>query len=306
MKSKHLHAKTEIETLDGFIDAYPTKGPRAIPGPTEYNYQDWHNMMNYFIWLRSNDERFADICIPKNYVRYRGWKYFAAILMTYDDQRYRTSRQFGKIGQPGKNGQSMDHQMCAISHPSSPSPSSPSSPKNEQNGPNEPNRGPRFVILSVMIFRRWGDLGGHQNVLIVDLSKKTVERFEPHGQYTFFDDVLQTDYRSGTQVSEWIDRTITSIVKQTFPPEFTYRPPASYMRNRKGIQLKGDLYDGMCITWCMIYIHLRIRNPKKSPASVYRYLYGKTNEELQDLCARYARRVERVLKRHKIKYEVSL
>ena len=120
------------------------------------------------------------------------------------------------------------------------------------------------------------------NVVIIDLFKKTLELFEPHGYIE-------------TPSTDNVNRVFPKIMKRLDLDDFKFIPPSN-LSPRLGIQSKGDSYCGMCLTITMMYLHLRILNPDIKQTKIVKHLLSYNSKKLKELILRYARHVERTLK----------
>jgi hypothetical protein len=94
------------------------------------------------------------------------------------------------------------------------------------------------------------DANGHANAMIIDMKKKTIERFEPNGEmYLDVDDLLKE-----------------SLTKELLPG-YRYISPRLYMP-KKGpqyVQSKtSKSSSGYCIAFTFLYLHMRVTMPQLS------------------------------------------
>ena len=244
-----------------YLDANKSLGPKAYQGKLNYHYQDFHNFMNYFMWMIDNDPKIKILCIPDSTIRFKGHYYRGAMVVSYDDK-------LTIVPQTIKKG-IFD---CLQSET-------------------------RFVIMSLMVFNTTRDGFGHQNILLFDRKLKTIERFEPHGHHSWFSG---EDTEKIKRISNHVNQTVVKMVLK-YLPRYSYILP-EMISPPNGIQCKSDSYNGMCITWCMIYLHLRILNPRMPSQQLYQKILRRPAKDLTAMCLRYARRVERVLKRENLEY----
>ncbi len=141
----------------------------------------------------------------------------------------------------------------------------------------------RFVYFSLIIRPI-----NHINIIVIDLYKKTIERFEPQGHNLLID--------------ELDDSKLDFIVKNKFIKEiglqdYTYIPPAE-LSPKFGPQIKADVYDGMCVSYVMLYLQLRLMNPDLIQKQLVQYLNSKPASELKKLILRYTKFIEITLKKY--------
>lgn len=142
----------------------------------------------------------------------------------------------------------------------------------------------RFVPINLQIICPKKDT--HANMLLIDTHKKTVELFEPHGgrhNYSTIDGEQRAYYK--------VKRHLHKFFKRYFP-KLKFITPEMYLPYHS-LQYNKDAYGGMCVTWCILYLHYRILNPSISQQTLVRYL-DKTITETKLL--QYARYVEDTLK----------
>jgi hypothetical protein len=130
------------------------------------------------------------------------------------------------------------------------------------------------------------NVGTHANIILIDVHKKTVELFEPHGA------------RSNKSELESISRAYFKITKNVHKfvrmnlPDYTFIPPSKY-EPEDGLQLRLDAFSGLCVTWSILYLHYRVLNPDVPPKQLISYLETKVTRKV---LLRYTRYVEDILK----------
>jgi len=112
------------------------------------------------------------------------------------------------------------------------------------------------------------DYVSHANVLIYDFINKTIERFEPYGNYPYknIDDILEEEL--------------------TWNTEFTYIKPSEYLpsagfqtisnEENKLNMKKGDI-GGYCLAWCLWYVESKLINPNINSKILVIKLINKLN-----------------------------
>ena len=136
----------------------------------------------------------------------------------------------------------------------------------------------------------------HANVLVFDLKRRIIERFDPHGGSIYndkYDDnniMGRGDFKFGnpTKTSRALfnQDLIDDIIEDEFKkilPEFRYsgtNETCPYL----GPQIKTDAYGGLCVTWSAMYMLLRLLNPKLEPKEITKkMIIGKPNELLNKI-----------------------
>jgi hypothetical protein len=147
----------------------------------------------------------------------------------------------------------------------------------------------RFMYINLMI--RWNyKLNTHVNMIIIDFQNKTIERYEPHGKK------LSTINKKDKNVSKDIDSKFTfKILSYIGLDNYTYISPFDYSPVI-GAQVKADAYDGMCLTYSIMYLQLRIMNPDVDQKDIVKYMIKKSKSEMIDTILKYAKYIEENLK----------
>ena len=143
----------------------------------------------------------------------------------------------------------------------------------------------RFIAISVQLIVK-GKPGTHANILVIDTKKKQVELFEPHGRRNFSTtmDSLEGAYHIS-------DKLIRKYFK-TYFPEYKYISPQTNLPYF-GLQAKVDAFNGMCVTYCIMYLHYRVLNPHYSQ----KYIVKKMKKTVdKSFLLRYAKYVEDMIK----------
>lgn len=118
----------------------------------------------------------------------------------------------------------------------------------------------------------------HSNCLLIDLTKKQIERFEPHGSsYPF-----QFNYNPD-RLDDLLDKSFASIFKNIYgqSSDITYIPPKKYLpkigfQTFEGVEMQTNTYlgdpNGFCTLWCIWYLDYRLDYPELSSAKVVKKL----------------------------------
>lgn len=172
------------------------------------------------------------------------------------------------------------------------------------------------------------DAHGHANVIIFDIKRKTIERFDPHGANEYvlpsnlkYDDIKSNitgkkDFKFGKQHSnkfgniqiklrsgalydqDAIDKLLSAQFKKVLP-DYTYygtNETTPYL----GPQIKADAFTGLCATWSCMYMILRLLNPDLNPIEVTRRMIDGTREQLLDRILRFQKYIIRTLRKESI------
>jgi len=153
-----------------------------------------------------------------------------------------------------------------------------------------------YIYISI----NWlNNLDGHANILLIDNLNKTIERFEPHGKKIGFDrnsiwqKNLDNKFNNKKLLNYLHLEDYKYISPEIFEPKF-------------GIQAKADIYGGMCFTYCIIYLQLRIMNPDLDRKLIIKYLLSKSKKEIIDIILKYAKYIENTLKANSEDYKKSV
>jgi hypothetical protein len=123
----------------------------------------------------------------------------------------------------------------------------------------------RFFVLVIALQTSLINNESHANIVIGDIKEQTVELFEPHGkrhQDSELDGLL-----GGYDISnKYIKRFLKHII-----PHYKYISPKMFLPS-KGLQENVDAFNGLCITWTMLYLHYRILNPQKNRNTIINYI----------------------------------
>ena len=147
----------------------------------------------------------------------------------------------------------------------------------------------RFIYINLMIL--WEQKQStHVNMIIVDLYNKTIERYEPHGKK------MNVDRKNNKKISSGIDAKFSNkLLSHIGLNKFKYISPVDYSPVI-GIQLKVDAYDGMCLTYSIMYLQLRLMNPDVDQKDIVKYLLKKPKSDMYEMLLKYAKYIEDKLK----------
>lgn len=112
----------------------------------------------------------------------------------------------------------------------------------------------RFVMLNLGLYEATSNLGhGHANAVLIDVRLKIVERFEP----------------MGAEVDEGSDAHIRRAFEKALPG---YEYIGSEHAPAVGPQTVADAHGGLCVTWCIAFVLIRLLNPNRSYRDICNYL----------------------------------
>lgn len=253
--SKKMSRNTVSDNLDKFISINDflaeemSKGPKEEKGRINYYYQSYTNIFNFFTILLNYYDFNEILCIPKFVLKFKNYIDITSIVYYLDKKEFIIPIELqNKI------------KKCSESNV-------------------------RFLYCTFMIDTMKNEGINHANILIFDLYKNTVERFEPYGHLH-----KQTEH----EINEAIENRLMRIIDLE---NFTYLSPFD-ISPVIGPQKKADAYDGMCISFCMLYLQLRLMNPDTIQKELIEYLSKKDHTDLRKLILKYAKFVELTLKKY--------
>ena len=181
-------------SLDEYLAREESKGDKASPGTIDYDYQYYSNVYEYFYILFLKIRDFKIMCIPNMTVTFKNTENRVAVVYFKKENKIIMSANIKKA---------IDNCRC----------------KKE-------NR-VRFIFFSFILIDNKNENFSHANIIIIDLFKQTLERFEPHGYYN----------------SKNINKIIKKkLMKKMGIPKFKYLEPKK-LSPYIGIQKKVDFVE---------------------------------------------------------------
>ena len=233
-------------------------GSRASIGSINYNYQKYYNIFAFIKKVINKDDKLKKlVCIPNTS---NGW--LQSFMKVHFFKNIDSIKPHLKSVKPVDSFISKEKFLNEI----------------------KKCMGHRLIPISLEIIVPSGQT--HSNIIIIDTKKKTVELFEPHGGRSN-DSELESISRAYFKVS----KNVHKFVRMNLP-DFKYIPPSKYKPNHD-LQSRFDAYEGLCVTFSILYLHYRILNPDLNPKKLMEYL-DKTFTKKKIL--RYTRYVEEVIK----------
>lgn len=245
-------------SINDFLANEHSKGPLADPADIHYFYQNYENINNFIHTLITKLGFEEIICKPDTSLKYKhnNISYITsnAMLYDYDDDKLVLAHDF------------KDNLIECM------------------------NNDKRFVYFILMLVAKEHPTFSHANIIIIDLYKKIIERYEPYGKYSRLD--------KNNIIGPELDHKFENILLKYFKlREYKYLSPAK-ISPPNGIQSKADAYKGMCVTYSLLYFQLRIMNPDISQHDIITYITKKTKKKIIDIILRYAKFVEDTLKKY--------
>lgn len=249
-------------SINDFLAAEKSLGPNADPGTIYYHYTHFDNINNYLDILMNEMEYSKIICMPKIHTKYSKYMLKNSII-------YHSNYDFMVVP---------ENAIKEILNCTS----------------------KRFIYIIFNIYWDNTDMG-HANILIIDNLKKTIERFDPIGEYIRnYNETTnkKMPFISVKHENDMIDKKFNKdLLKKIHLEGYKYLSPVD-VSPKIGIQTKADAYGGMCVTYTLIYLQLRLMNPDIEQKLIVKYLISKDENEIVDIILRYAKYVEITLKKN--------
>lgn len=254
IKFKYDLNNDDLVTIDEYLAKELSAGPKAVKTRINYNYQDYENIFNYFYILFLNLKQFKILCIPNSILIYNNNATRVAVAFDQKKEKILIA-----------NNMRQSIKKCIDKERT------------------------RFIFFTFILIPKnvLKTKITHANMIIIDLSKKTIERFEPYGSLT-------------VKFEEKMDKLFkTKILEKLDLEDFEYLSPTDICP-KIGIQRIADSFCGMCITISMMYLHLRILNPDIKQSKLIKYIITRPKKKLKEMILKYAKHVEEKLKENEL------
>lgn len=167
-----------------------------------------------------------------------------------------------------------------------------------------------IVFLNLFLISTYGDkiIYQHSNIIIFNLLLKTIERFDPHGGSTFLkergnrsEQEEQSTLRVRNLKRLYKQELIDEILKDKFKiifPDYKYLnlyDTCPYI----GPQIYADAFNGLCMSWSLMYFVLRVINPDVKQSEINKMMIKGTKKEVLDKILRFNKFVIEYLKNAK-------
>jgi hypothetical protein len=252
---KYDNDNNGLITMKEYLDKELSKGPKEKKTDLifKYNYQSNINVYNYFMLALKNFKKFKILCVPNFILKFADRAIRTGIVYNVENKSLYLSQDMVK---------SITDCRC--------------------------NNKARFIFISFLILYYSEDKLTHANIIVIDLHKKTLELFEPHGHSLFNSKI--------TQISNTVIKVILKYLKLN---KFKYLLPM-HLSPKIGIQINSDSYCGMCITISMMYLHMRILNPDVNPKKIVQYYINQDPKKVKETILKYAKHIQKTLIKNKI------
>lgn len=122
----------------------------------------------------------------------------------------------------------------------------------------------RFIIIPLILLNVYPcgskkkDFIAHANYLIYDSKKKELERFEPYGTQSLYNDFYESD-KIDSKVRQWFKKNLG--INNYFSPVKTC--PGGGFQDLQSIERLERIGDpaGFCMIWSLWYVNLRLKYP---------------------------------------------
>lgn len=242
-------------SLDEYLADMPSRGPNESCGHINYHYQNFDNIYSYFKIILYKFTKFSILCIPNFVMRYYNYIDKAALLIELETELIVYGNKMREAIKKCRK-----------------------------------NKLARFIFFTLIL--KINVDNNHANIVVIDIEKKTVERFEPHGSSFYFN---KDSYKKNNIVNYLF---VNEILPNLGLRKYEYIPPEN-ISPKLGIQAKADAFCGMCVTISMMYLHLRLLNPDIDQKKLVKYLLKKDKNKLKNIILRYAKHIEKTLKKYK-------
>ena len=257
-KQTQKQKQKQKQIIDVPFSREKSRGSRASLGQINYHYQEFGNTFRYFDILLKKNKRFRDVvCIPKI-----GDSWMRAFLVHQFIKKDEGSYTFLSIRPTDPDIDTMlfvkKIKECLNNH----------------------------QIVPVNFTLEIPNFGKHANMIIFDAKHKTIEHFEPHGHHE----------DSQWSISRAYTKVITGVKKFSlnYFPEYTVISPKDY-EPKNGLQTTVDAFNGMCVSWSILYLNYRILNPETKSNILVKHINRKIKRVK---LLQFTRYVERVLKKY--------
>ena len=140
-------------------------------------------------------------------------------------------------------------------------------------------KGVLYVVANFGLYMDTLTSNGHANALVFNLHQRLIERFEP----------------AGRQRANQFDKALESLFRSKMPG---WKYVGSSVAPNVGPQRKADAFSGLCVTWSLYYVILRLTNPQKTTAQINQFMVRGTKSELKSRLVRLNKYMADTLRSH--------
>lgn len=140
--------------------------------------------------------------------------------------------------------------------------------------------GARFTVCSLGLYDDDTFAVGHANAIVFDADTKVAERYEP----------------DGARHAAAVDACVREALRDALP-EWRYAATTATAPHR-GPQSRVDDFAGMCVTYSLLYVLLRLCHPAADAEAVQATVTRMSTRALRTVALRLNRRIADVLRAH--------
>ena len=140
----------------------------------------------------------------------------------------------------------------------------------------------KFSVCNFGLYTGTDLMEGHANALVFKHGVNVIERFEPSGRH---------------EGHKKLDDNLKKLFQNVLP-KWKYQG-TQYNAPSKGPQELADAFDGLCVTYSLFYILMRLLNPESSSKDIQQWMVKRSSNEIRDDALRLNRFVIDKLKRHR-------
>lgn len=160
----------------------------------------------------------------------------------------------------------------------------------------------KYILLKLSIISNVNNNNNHANILIYDIHKKCIERFDPYGNVPFIDNKMVDSV-----LSSFFNKKISNL---TYLSPITITPRLSFQTisdENNPLTLNQNDPVGFCVGWCLWYVETRIKNYDIDPKKLIQKnikLINKKYPSFKDYIRNYSDHLDK--EKNKIIYEAGI
>jgi hypothetical protein len=143
-------------------------------------------------------------------------------------------------------------------------------------------KGIEFSVCNFGLYATSDLMEGHANALVFKHRTNVIERFEPSGRH---------------EGHKHLDQSLKRLFQKVLP-KWRYQG-TQYNAPSKGPQELADAFDGLCVTYSLFYILMRLLNPKSTSKQIQSWMVQRKPSDIRDDALKLNRFVIDKLKKHR-------
>jgi len=243
----------QFVNIKDFLAKELSKGPNEEQGKINYYYQSYSNVYNYFFLLTRYYNFDKILCMPNFVVKFKNIILNNSIVWFENTNTIIIPR---KITEEIKFCESKSDLRFTY-----------------------------FTLVQEESDKKKSKNSSHANIMVVDMYKKTIERFEPYGQL---------DFNLESKLDYLIRSKLLDVIELS---DYEYIAPVD-ISPIIGLQNKADSYEGMCVTFTILYLQTRLMNPDIPQKEIVDYYLKKNSKQITEIILKYAKFIELTLKKY--------